>query len=484
MRHQFSPYVSLPQAKIAALALALAFCLGGCAMFPSVGQLDSEKAASKYQTVASFLAPISDWPSERWWQTYGDPQLDTLVEEALRDSPDMAAASARLQRAAAFSKVSYAALMPQVSANASVTGQKISYNYLIPRSPASDGWQDYGLATLSLNWEIDFWGKNRAGLAAATSQLEASHAEFAQVRLNLAAAIATNYAELARLFAARDILVRSVVIRSKSADLFHERFSNGMENKGSVSEAKARLAGAQGELLMIDEQIGLQRNRLAALLGAGPDRALSINRPAINLKSTFGLPAELGANLLGRRPDVIAARFLTEAQLRRIDQKKAEFYPNVNLVAFIGVQSLGLNMLMRSGSDIAGIGPAITLPIFTAGRLQGELRGTVATYNEAVASYNSTVTRALEEVANAGLSQKALAPQLGKGEEAVEAASEAHRVARDRYKGGLANYLEVLYAEDILLNSQQILTSLQSRAFTLDVALKRALGGGYQHDKI
>lgn len=116
--------------------------------------------------------------------------------------------------------------------------------------------------------------------------------------------------------------------------------------------------------------------------------------------------------------------------------------------------------------------------------MQGELRGTAATYNEAVANYNSTVTHALEDVSNAGLSKRALATQIRKSEEAVEAAFEAHRVSRNRYDGGLANYLEVLYAEDALLNSQRILTTLQSRDFTLDVALQRALGGGYQHKKI
>lgn len=483
MQCKSTPPVSLPQTKVTAVVLALALGLGGCAKLPALDQIGSMKPVSDYQTTASFSGPAYDWPSELWWQNYGDPQLNGLVDEALRGSPDMAAAFARLRRAAAFIKISDAALMPQVNANASVTEQKLSYNHLIPRSPSTDGWQDYGQATLNFNWEIDFWGKNHAGLAAATSQLEASRAEFAQVRLNLAAAIAMNYAELARLYASRDIVVRSIEIRSKSADLFFERFSNGMETRGSVSQAKSRLAGAQGELLMVDEQIGLQCNRLAALLGAGPDRALSIKRPVINLKSSFGIPAELATNLLGRRPDVVAARLLTEAQLSRLGQKKAEFYPNVNLSAFIGVQSLGLNMLSKSGSDIGGIGPAISLPIFTAGRLQGELRGTAATYNEAVANYNSTLTHALEDVANAGLSKRALATQISKSEEAVEAASEAHLVTRNRYDGGLANYLEVLYAEDALLNSQRILTTLQSRDFTLDVALQRALGGGYQHNQ-
>lgn len=475
---------SPPKQTVITVALLLTAGLGGCAVLPDINRLDSMKPSSDYQTAKSFSAPARDWPAERWWQAYGDPQLVSLVDEALRDSPDMAAVAARMRRAEAYVKVSRSALIPQLNANASVTEQKFSYNYLTPRSMTPDGWQDYGLGTINLNWEIDFWGKNRAGLAAATSQREASRAEAALVRLNLAAAIAMNYSELARLHALRDTVVRTVDIRGKTVELFAERFANGMETKGGVSEARARLAGAQGDLLFIDEQIGLTCNRLASLAGAGPDRALSIQRPTVNLDSTFGLPAKLAANLLGRRPDVILARLMAEAQLHRIDQKKAEFYPNVNLVAFIGVQSLGLNMLTRAGSDIGGIGPAISLPIFTAGRLRGELRERSATYDEMVANYNSTVTHALEDVANAALSIKALAGQLEKGKESVAEASEAHRVARNRYEGGLANFIEVLYAEDVLLNSQRILTGLKSRALLLDVSLQRALGGGYQYNNI
>ncbi|BDV44039.1 multidrug resistance protein [Geotalea uraniireducens] len=478
------PSAAPPKRLVITIALLVATGLGGCAMLPATGRLASMKPSAAYRTTASFAAPVGNWPAERWWQSYGDPQLVTLIDEALRDSPDMAAAAARLRRAEAYVTVSRSALMPQVSANASVTEQKISYHHLIPRSPASDGWQDYGLGTINLNWEIDFWGKNRAGLAAATSQREASRAEAALVRLNIAAAIAMNYADLARLYALRDTAARTVAIRGKTVELFAERFANGMETQGSVSAAKARLAGAEADLLSIDEQIGLTCNRLAALAGAGPDRARAIRRPTVNLDSSFGLPAELAANLLGRRPDVTMARLMAEAQRHRIDQKKAEFYPNVNLVAFIGVQSLGLDMLTRAGSDIGGIGPAVSLPIFTAGRLRGELRERAASYDELVANYNATVTHALEDVANAALSIKALAGQLAKGEEAVAEAAEAHRVTRNRYEGGLANFIEVLYAEDILLNNQRLLAGLKSRALTLDVALQRALGGGYQHTKI
>lgn len=183
--------------------------------------------------------------------------------------------------------------------------------------------------------------------------------------------------------------------------------------------------------------------------------------------------------MLGRRPDIVAARLRTEAQLKRIDQKKAEFYPNVNLAGFIGLQSLGLNLLSNGDSTTGSIGPAISLPIFTGGRLSGELRGSVATYEESVANYNQTVTLALQQVANAALSQKSLGGRLNKSEEAVAAATEAYRIASNRYEGRLSSYLEVLSAEDAMLNNLRILTDLRSRAFTLDVALMHALGGGY-----
>ncbi|NMM81539.1 multidrug transporter [Acidovorax sp. SRB_14] len=461
-------------------ALGAALFLAGCAQLPDLGATPQPKAANAFQSTVSLTAPSALWPTDQWWSVYGDAQLNALIDEALADAPDLAAAAARLQRAGAVVQIAGSANKPQFSANASVTGDKLSYNHLIPRSPATEGMNDYGRATLDVRWELDFWGKNRAALAAATSDVEASRAELAQARLWLAAGVAANYAELSRLYANRDTAAKAVEIRRKTASLFAQRFDNGLETRGGLRNADARRAVTEGELLAIDEQIALQRHRLAALLGAGPDRGLSIAAPTLKLDRAFGLPAELSADLLGRRPDVVATRLRAEAQARRIEQKKAEFYPNVNLSALVGVQSLGLDMLAKGGSGIASVGPAISLPIFSGGRLQGELRGAHAGYAEAVAQYNATVARALQDVADNAVSQKALGQRLVKAQEAVEAAAEAHRVASNRYEGGLATYLEVLTAEDSLLGALSAQTNLRSASFTLDIGLQRALGGGYR----
>jgi NodT family efflux transporter outer membrane factor (OMF) lipoprotein len=453
--------------------------LAGCAGLPPAEQLPRVKPVTAYETAQSFSAPAGSWVSAAWWNTYGDPQLDALIEEALAGSPSLAIAAARLNRAQAAAQVSGSALKPQISAEASVFEEKQSYNNLSPPAFTPQGWHDYGQAGLAASWELDFFGKNHAALAAATSDMEAARADAAEARLVLSAAVASAYAELARQHAALATQRAALEVRSKTSKLVQERFDQGLETLAGVRQAQARCAAAEAEVLTVTEQLALQRNRIAALIGAGPDRGLSITAPTVNLGRSFALPAELGADLLGRRPDISAARLRAEAASHRIDEARRSFYPNVNLLGFIGVQSLGLNMLTHDGSGIGQVGPAISLPIFNGGKLRGQLRGARAEYAEAVASYDATVLQALEDVADATVSLKALGPELDRAGAAVEAAREAWRIQNNRYSGGVATYLDVLTAEDFLLSTQQTHSDLEARAFSLDVALARALGGGY-----
>lgn len=465
---------------IGALLMATLITVGGCAQIPSLGEPPALKPVEQLGSTKSLSAPESAWPSDHWWQAYGDRQLNDLIEEALRDAPDLARAQARLRQAGAAVQGSGAALMPEVTANAAVTEEKQSYNYLIPRIAVPQDWNAYGRATLNLSWELDFWGRNRSALAAAISEQQAARAELAQARLILSTSLASAYAELRHQFNVRDSAEEALAIRSKSVELFRDRHRFGLENLASVRQVEARQAAAQAELLSIDERIALQRNALAALLGAGPDRGLAINRPTAHLSGADGLPASLALELLGRRPDVVAARLRTEATARRIDQRKAGFYPSINLMAFVGIQSLGIDNLTKSGSDIGSVGPAISLPVFNTERLQGQLRGARAEYDAAVASYNGALSNALREVADAVASRKALDGELAATRAAVTAASEAHRIVSNRYKGQLAAYLDVLSAEDELVSARRALADVESRALVLDVALVRALGGGFQ----
>jgi NodT family efflux transporter outer membrane factor (OMF) lipoprotein len=369
--------------------------------------------------------------------------------------------------------------MPEVTGNAALNQAKQSYNYLMPSQAVPNGWKDYGQATLNLSWELDFWGKNRSALAAALSEQRAAEAEVAQTRLILSTSVASAYAELNHLFTVRDSVEALLTLRTKTAGLFSQRLQHGLETLASVRQVEARQAIAQAELHGVDERIALQRNAIAALLGAGPDRGLAIARPTAQFASTLGLPPNVALNLLGRRPDIAAARLRTEAAAKRIDQQKAGFYPSVNLMAFAGVQSLGLDNLSKSGSDMGSVGAAISLPIFNTERLQGQLRGAHAEYDAAVSAYNATLTNALHEVADAVTSRKALEGELAASRAALDAAGEAHRIVNLRYQGELATYLDVLTAEDALVTFRRALADIETRALVIDVALVRALGGGF-----
>jgi len=462
------------------LVLGAALALAGCAQVPQTGPLPAPRSPDQYGVAASLGQPAGTWPADDWWHSFGDRQLDTLIDEALRASPSLATAEARVQRALAAATSAGASLAPSVDASAGASRVKQSYNNGIPEAFVPQGWNTSANVGLNLRWELDFWGRNRAALAAATSEAQAAAADRAQARLVLTTAIAAGYAELARQQALRATAEQAVAVRTRTAVLFAERQRHGLETVGSLRQAQAKEAMAEAELAAVDEALVLQKHQLAYLAGAGPDRALAIDAPALDLATArAGVPSALPADLIGRRPDVAAARARAEATAQRIHAARAAFYPNVDLAAAFGYQSLGLDLLTKSGSLAGSVGPAVSLPIFNTARLQGQYRSAQADYAEAVATYDDTVAQALRDVADAAASGRMLAGRLERTEAAVSAADEAWRVANNRYKGGLATYLDVLNAEDALLANARELATLRARRFALDVQMIRALGGGF-----
>lgn len=459
--------------------LMAALLTSACATMPAAKPARIAKAPEAYAAAQTLSAPQTSWPTDTWWKAYGDAQLDSLIDEALAGSPTLAQAEARLRRAQALASQAKAAQLPSVGANGSVERAKQSYNNGIPADFVPQGYNDYGRLSLDFSWELDFWGKNRAAVAAATSEAKAAQADAAQARLMLATSVAAGYADLARLYAERDVAERSVALRQETLTLVSNRVTNGLDTRGELRQAEAGPPNARAELAALDEQIAQTRNGLAALLGAGPDRGLAIARPLVAALKPFGLPANLAADLIGRRPDVVAAKWRAEAASKRIGQAKAAFYPNVNLAAAIGVQSLHLDKLFDSGSDVGSFGPAVSLPIFEGGRLKANLRAVEADRDGAVAAYDSAVTQALRDVADVAASERALSARLTESRAALAASEDGFRIAKLRYQGGLSTYQNVLIAEQAVLSQRRIVADLESRALTLDVALVRALGGGF-----
>jgi NodT family efflux transporter outer membrane factor (OMF) lipoprotein len=461
------------------VSLLAATALSACASLPAPAPARVAKASQAYAAGQSLAGPTRDWPADAWWTAYGDAQLDGLMQEALAGSPDLAAAQARVRKAESLAATARSRELPTVSANGSVEELKQSYNYGIPRAFVPHGYNDYGQVTLDFSWELDFWGKNRAAVAAATSDARAAEADAAEARLMLSTNLAAAYADLARLYAERDVAERAMAAQSETRQLVRDRVTNGLDTLAEQRQAEADPLQARADISAIDEQIALIRNRLAALAGAGPDRGLSIARPSVAALKPLGVPAELAANLVGRRPDVTAARWRAEAAAERIHEARAAFFPDVNLAAFIGVQSLFLRSLTASGSDIGSIGPAVSLPIFNGGRLRAGYRGAEADRDAAVASYDAAVAEAFRQVADVVASSRALALQVADSRAALAASEDAYRIARLRYQGGLSTYPSVLLAEQAVLRRRRVVADLDARALALDVQLVRALGGGF-----
>lgn len=459
------------------LALGALAPLAACV--PNLGDKPVPRSAASLAAVQSLPNQGGQWPGDGWWKAYNDPQLNQLIDEGLAGAPDIASAAARLAKAQAVAESAGAALGPSVGAYATGGKTKQSYNFGIPPAFVPKGWKNYGVANLQFGFDLDLWGKNRAALRAATSDADAARVEMAQARLTLAAAIAASYADLARLYAEHDVAEEAVRIQEDTAGLVGNRVKSGLDNEGQRHQAEAQVPAARADLSQIDEQISLTRNQLAALIGAGPDRGLAIARPKVSALATLALPPSAGIDLVGRRPDVVAARARVESAAERIKVARAAFYPDVSLSALVGLEGLGFSNVLKSGSSYGNAGPAVSLPIFDLGKRQGDYRGARADYDAAVANYDKTLIAALQDVANAVASRNALGSQARDARASLADSEQAYNVARLRYKAGLSNYLDVLTAEQALIVARRRDADLTARSFTLDVALIRALGGGY-----
>jgi len=460
------------------LVTTIALLASGCASVPHVAPGPAMLAPSDLHGGKLLTASAVDWPTDTWWQRYRDPQLDKLVGEATLSSPTLEVAAARVRRAEAITDQTRASDLPQLTLGASFAEAKASYWNGVPFAGVPKGINDAAGVRLGLDWNLDFFGRNSAAIAAALSATDASRADAAQARLVLTTAVASAYADLLGQMRDVDLATDTVSVRERTADLVTRRRAEGLETLASQGQAQSALESARQALGASNELVDLTRLRLATLLGAGPDRAETITRPADPALTVFGLPSNVPADLIGRRPDVRAARYRVEVRAAQIKQARAGFYPSINLSAFIGPQVLGLGQFFNAQSIAGNIGPAISLPIFRGGALSANYRGSRADYDEAVASYNDALIHALQDVAQVTTSTRALAEQLGHAHAARDAASVAYQAATLRYRGGLLSYIAVLSAENTLISTRHAVSQLETRRFALDVALVRALGGG------
>ncbi|MDB5886387.1 MAG: efflux system, outer rane lipoprotein NodT family [Polaromonas sp.] len=446
----------------------------GCADMSGIAPQSSLRAAALPVANAS---AASGTVAAEWWRDFGDETLNGLVAKSLQTSPNLKLAQARLARAQAVGDAAAAATLPQINGQLDLTRQRYTGNGAVP-PPLAGAVRSSGTAQLAASWELDFFGRNRAALDATLGNARAAQADAQAARVLLASQVARTYFQLVRLNEQAAVAERTLAQRQETLKLVRDRVNAGLDTRLELQQSEGGLPEARLQIEMLQEQMALTRNALLALTGEQNSTSALVPSAQAAIKAAAPAPV-IPADLLGRRADIAAARWRVEASSQDVANAKTQFYPNINLAAFAGFSSIGLGRLLDAGSQQWGVAPALRLPVFEAGRLRANLRGRTADLDAAVESYNAAVVDAVREVADQVASSRAIVRQQAHQLAAQGAAESAYDIALQRYRAGLGNYLNVLTAETSVLAQRRLAVDLTARTLETQVALIRALGGGY-----
>jgi NodT family efflux transporter outer membrane factor (OMF) lipoprotein len=451
----------------------MASLLAGCAAVPHDKPAFMPLAAPTMGLEGPSASVASDW-----WTEMNDPQLDRIMADALAGNPSLDAAIARLRVATATIDADRAGLQPQIGADVQETRTRLSEKYIIP-PPYGGSTQWVGTAQANLSWSLDLAGKQKALVAQARANADAAGLDVAAARIALSSAVASTYVNLARAEAQAKIATDFVASRQEQLGIAHSRVRNQLASDFDLRASETLLAEAQQAKVRADGDRLLMIHALAALAGRGADYYATITPVALAYDRALPLPAKLPADLLGRRPDILAARARIEGAEAGRKMAKAEFYPDIDIKAFVGSSALGLGALFTGGALTYGAGPALHLPIFEGGRLKADYKGAVAGIDVAIADYNAKVVQAVREAADALSAVHTNAADAAQQRQIVAGLGETVRLDEVRIRTGLGARLDVLDAGDRLLAAKQHQADIEADGAVRRIQLLTAMGGGF-----
>ncbi|HEY2035849.1 MAG TPA: efflux transporter outer membrane subunit [Steroidobacteraceae bacterium] len=461
--------------SLMSMFLTSAVVLAGCALPPPKEAPHPRQLANDNVGLTGVaVEPVAD----SWWDSFQDPQLDRLIRQGLKDSPTLTQAQARVGAALAQAQSAQAGLKPSVNLDASAFYQRAPENYVIPPPLAGHSFWE-GQAGASLGWDLDFWGRQADAVHRAQDLTQSARFDVDNARLMLAGAITQAYVDLYREYALADIATRSEAQRQNIVNITRRRVAAGLDTQLELREAEGQLPQARVARAQAQAAADLAVHELAALTAQGADGYASIQRPLLQVEAALPVPNALPINLLARRPDVLSARLTVAAADAQRLAAKAAFYPEVNLRALAGVGAFGMSNLVQSSARGYGVGPLISLPLFDGGRLRAEYRGREADLDAAIAGYNDTVLRAVQQTADQITRIDALARERVDQQQTLDSTEAAYKLAEERYRAGLASYLSVLNAETQVLTARQSMVDILASQAVARVTLLLAVGGSF-----
>ncbi len=412
-----------------------------------------------------------------WWKLFGDAQLDALQEQALAASPTLAAATARLAQSRATVDVANAGLLPTVSVGERAARQRISANRPLTNynAPNFATVQNDFAVTFTAAWELDLFGRLRSSLEAARASSQQSEADLQNVRLALTADLAAAYFNLRELDIELDVLAQSIALQRRALDLTNARHELGATSGLDVAQQQALLDSTLTQVDVLRRQRSQFQNAIATLAGKpAPSFAIA---PEVGPRSAPAIPVGLPSDILQRRPDVASAERAMAAANAQIGIARAAYYPSLTLGPTFGYDSRTLGALFDAPSVLWSLGLSAVQPLFDAGRADANVAFSQAGYQLTVANYRRTVLTAMQEVQDAIEGSAALDRALAQARLAEQSALKVLQLANDRYEGGASGYLEVITAQQSLLNSQRLAAQLLGQRLLVTVALVKAVGG-------
>lgn len=467
----------------------IGFGLPGCALIHHNGTPYTEIAPEQINLANDIHLARDGWPAARWWTTYGDTQLDALIEQALANAPTMVIARTRVAQARSDVALVTAGSSLQVAALASLDRTHVSANGFLgpfaknePELGLTGPWYTEGIVGLGASLDIDLWGKQRAQIAASLGVSNARLAETSAVELEISTDVAQLYYGIQTNYQLVDLLNESREIAAFTVQAHEARGGRGLEARTQLEEARAQQQAIEQRIVAAQAQTKELRESMRALVGAGPD-GLPVIEPVALPRTQAALPATLSYELLARRPDLQAMRWYVEASFDRIDAAKAAFYPTFDIKAFFGFNALHLADLFTHASQQINLIPGLYLPIFDGGRLNANLGGAREGSNLLIEQYNQAVLNAVRDVAQTGSRLQALDAQTGLQKQRLESVAFTRDSVEAWYRRGLTSRLAALEARQPVIAEQVALLTLDSQMLSQQIALTKALGGGYRADQ-
>ncbi|WKX26900.1 MdtP family multidrug efflux transporter outer membrane subunit [Tatumella ptyseos] len=462
--------------------------LNGCALIhdepPQVDQLPAQQA----QLSQVIHLANSGWPQARWWEAYHDQQLSSLIVLGLANSPTFQAAKLRIQQSQSSVEVAQSTLGIQATGIAAqntmrVTDRQTTWPYSISLPTDKRGpWYTLSTVGVGADLNIDLWGANRAGVAAAMGEQNAQLAQTAAIQLDLASSIAQLYFSLQANYRREALLVQQQAIAEFSLKAHQQRAARGIEDQVNIAAAQSEWYSAQQQHIAVQTAIMRDRENLRALTGMNAQQALVIApQPWPQLQQS--LPASLSFDLLACRPDLQAMSHTVQASLSRVEAAKAAFYPHLDIKAFWGYNALSIGDLFKSSFQQFNILPGLYLPLFDGGRLNAALRSTRTASNILIKQYNQAVLDAVRDVAITSQQLNDLNQQVLLQQQKVAAAQLTTDSVQAHYQRGLTSLYMAQEAKRATLTQQLLLVDLNAQQLSCDLLLIKALGGGYRAEQ-